>query len=335
MLPKKQLRHQLPVALVFVASLLVGCSAHDGSGQSREKLPTNGPLADYLSVLYDEEAYADELSLHSFRETQEAIAVCMKAAGFDYTPNVEPEGGMPQAPQEEDAPSPGSLEFAKGYGYGIVEWPQGSQDPELHEPFADPNAGYYSGLTESERAAYDEALHGSTSDEGGPAASSGQEPAGCYAAAQGEKTSQFDRVQAAFADPEFRDLMAAIDTFYSNPIPVEEYEALNSRWRACVEEAGIEAAEDPSRLAERLSDEYDFLGYPDGAGSDYVDPGDRARRIFQEREIQVATADARCQQKIDYKQTETELRHTAEQQFVDEHKTALDAFVARHGLRSQ
>ena len=96
------------------------------------------------------------------QQVQELVAACMKEAGFEYLPYV------PTAPEPEPVLE-GDLDWARTYGYGISTIDMAAPDPS-----DDPNTAITAAMSESERAAYQQALFGSsfqsTRSAGGPVA---------------------------------------------------------------------------------------------------------------------------------------------------------------------
>ena len=109
------------VAAVVVGGLaLTGCS----SDTEPDAEHTINPLAPYQRALWGDETEGAEQERQEFMRGEELTATCMKELGWTYTPR-QPDESMDQAPAEPDGqwPEDGSLELAKQFGYGIVEWP--------------------------------------------------------------------------------------------------------------------------------------------------------------------------------------------------------------------
>ncbi len=350
MLRRSGVQVQTAACAVLLAMTMIGCSAERSVQEPLPPLGENGPLSAYLDVLYRSETASLDSQLDSFAKREAAIADCMKTEGFEYVPLAEPEGGFLSSLPTGKEWSLGTMEFAKNYGYGNVEWPPGVEDIDLPDDAPDVNAEYYSGLTAEGRRAYDRALFGvgASREEGasdrelGAGAEDSSYAAdvdpGCFGAIGTDDLSEQDRIDAVFADPEFADLVAAIASFADTELSGAEVEDLNESWRRCMFESPgsislATTAETPSELRELLSEEYLALGYP--AGNEYVDPGDSARRRFQETEIQAAVADVRCQEELGYEDSLRRLQFAAEEQFILEHEDRLGAFVSRHGLNPE
>lgn len=161
-------------------------------------LEFESPLADFLGQDYGGFQMDEAAMIEQEREAGRVTAECMAELGFEYTPPDPSETmsfGMP-----DDLP-PGSQAWVEKYGFGISTqmFPQsmvgdlvGMPDEGFMGPggdFVDPNQEYVESLSEGERDAYFEALHGAPPDfpPGGPdadpeemeAAMADWEPSGC------------------------------------------------------------------------------------------------------------------------------------------------------------
>lgn len=335
----------LPAALAATALLLTACSGGSGSGDSKE--PELGPLSKYTEALFDGEEYTQEKFDKQQLEVEELVAACMTKEGFEYTPNPA-NGGMAMATEgEADGPEWGSEEFAKQYGYGIIDWP-GREAMEAQtddEEYVDLNADYVMSLSESEQNAYYEALHGPQPTEEemlemeeNESYEYNWETAGCYGAAQHEVQEDFSGYQAASEDPQYADLFTAMNevwnVIYDEENPHEDVSKLNREWSDCMAEANLSEFSTPNAATQILYDEYEALQNP-GGNDEYVEPSKADQKKFQEREIEVAVADAACKKKLSYDDQVTKLQFDIEQKFVDEHKAELDAMIAQYGKNAK
>jgi hypothetical protein len=313
--------------------LLAGCAGLGGGAE-----PTSGagdapesPLQKYWSLLAGGQDQAEVDRQNA--EVQEKVAECMGEQGFDYVPDTQ--GGGSFVMSDDSGLDWGSEEFAKTYGYGITTDPLGMGDgPE--DPHVDPNADFIASLSDTEQAAYNNALWGLPSD------ASPNEPqeydwqkAGCMGAAQHDVFGE-----GGFgSDPEFDALSEGMNSLYTevreSPI-VQEKEA---DWSDCLADAGFDHFEHKDDASAAISEEYSALfSPPDGEASTSTappEPDPAALDALRLREIAQATADYGCARDSGYAETLTSVQFRIEQAFVDEHKTELDALVARYGDTSK
>ncbi|MFB2599916.1 hypothetical protein ACEXQE_19190 [Herbiconiux sp. P17] len=262
---------------------------------------------------------------------QEKVAACMGEQGFDYLPDTQ-SGSFVMA--DDSGLDWSSEDFAKTYGYGITTDPLGTGDgPEM--AYVDPNADYIASLSASEQAAYNEALWGL------PSAGSTDEPveydwktAGCMGAAQHEV---FDGGFSSDAD--FTALSEGMNAIYTE---VRESPAVSEKeraWSDCLADAGFGEFMHKDDAPAAISEEYGGLfAAPDpesSSGTAPSEPDHAALDALRQREIAQATADFGCARDSGYAETLITEQFRLEQAFVDEHKTELDALVARYGDSSK
>ncbi|MDE0169772.1 MAG: hypothetical protein OXS29_09680 [bacterium] len=111
-------------------------------------------LGDYLGYDFDDPEAAAARAMEDQRRVEESIARCMAQEGFEYIPAVRPVSSSRFAFDQE--------EFAREQGFGITTW-YGREDSFLsqeQDDWEDPNRAIVDSLSESERDAYDEVLHG-------------------------------------------------------------------------------------------------------------------------------------------------------------------------------
>lgn len=330
------------IAVLAAATLtLTACGGEQGRGSEAEE----GPLSEYLSALWDGEEYTQEMLDAEQKKTEDLVAECMNEQGFEYVPNLQ--GGGVILSSEGDDIDWGSEEFAKQYGYGLVNSPGMEDMPSDDEEIVDPNSDYYDSLSESERTAYDEALWGpspteeemAAMEEGDGSSEYDWTKAGCYGAAQHEVSTESNGVQAAYEDPEFAELFAEMQNVWSGIYDGEgsndEVAALDRDWADCMAEAGYDGFASPMSAQQQLSDEYMELQMPDGEDGEWQEPSDADKQEFQKREIATALADRSCQDEIGYEEKLQKIQFALEQEFVDEHRAELDALIAKHGVEQK
>ncbi|WP_382305447.1 hypothetical protein [Herbiconiux sp. UC225_62] len=322
------------IALCVVGGmLLAGCAGLGGGGgpeaTSSSSRPES-PLEKYWALLYGGQDQADLDRQNA--EVQDKVAECMGEQGFDYVPDTQ--GGVVMA--DDSGLDWSSEDFAKTYGYGITTDPlgMGNGPDELQ---ADPNADYVASLSESERAAYDDALWGPSTEvaEGDAPVEYDWKKGGCNGKAQHEVFGE----AGVGADPEFEALADGMNGIYdevrTSPIVVEK----ERDWSDCLADAGFGPFEHKDDASAAISNEYSALfsstaGEPN-ASTAVPEPDPAALDALRQREIAQATADYGCAQESGYAEALTSEQFRIEQAFIDEHKTELDALAARSGDTSK
>ena len=228
----------------------------------------DSPLDEFLGVPSFDPSDA-EASQAQFEEQerarQEAIAACMRAEGFEYTPTDPSQYSFFE---DEDGPSWGSKEWVEKFGYGVttMAFSQSEVGPDLigyddsqfgngaFDPEDDPNFAYTQSLSEAEQEAYEEALYGdqpefdpeTMTDEEINAVFENHEFTGCQN--EGQLEGDFGKQQAFYQ--EFGDEMDAM------------YEAMESDPRVLEAEAKIEACV-IDKGAEYVSEQDSYEFYED------------------------------------------------------------------------
>jgi hypothetical protein len=183
------------LAALAVPALVAGCSAGPGpdtetsSGgtpaggvappsTSSSPAPTMIP-EDALLAAFDLQQSDDDATAQ-VRAFQEAVARCMRDAGFEYTPDVpdrvSTDPGASPAPGHEE-------EWAAQWGFGIsIDMSPLYTDAPTDRP--DPNAGYVASLSPAGQQAYHDALEGTLHEGQTPTGAEGE--LGCYTTAGDE-----------------------------------------------------------------------------------------------------------------------------------------------------
>ncbi|MFI2755129.1 hypothetical protein ACGIF2_16995 [Cellulomonas sp. P22] len=304
------------------ALLLAGCS--DASSTSSED-PTTGPLSAYFERIsggYEEQDW-DAMN----RQMEEVTAACMREAGFEYTP--QDYTGTTTVVTEEAGAEYGTEEYAAKNGYGITTSIGATADPDAEE-WVDANADYVAGMSETEQAAYYEALYGeqSTTDVEDPEAEATEydwTTAGCQGKASHE-VYETGTAQEAWEDPAFADLQEQIQALYEQSSTAPQFTEINTAWSDCMSEAGYDFAT-VNDASMSISDASNALweNVQDESG-----PDPAALEELKTKEIATAVADARCQKSTDYQKRYQKAWNALEQDFVDQHKDELEAWVAAH-----
>ncbi|MCS5721855.1 hypothetical protein N1028_15910 [Herbiconiux sp. CPCC 203407] len=329
------------IPLVVVA-LLAGCAGEPGAAPSSSSPPS--PLEPYYSALYGSGSEEEQAAQNA--AIQDAVAACMKEEGFSYTP--DPSLGSASFSTEDMEIPWGSEEFATTYGYGVST---GAFDEMSGSgEYEDPNQDYIDSLSPGEQAAYGTALWGAPPEALDSAGSTGStdEPsvdvsadydwkqAGCMGAAQHEFGD------TGSMDPEFASLVEEMGAIWMEAREIPAVIAAEKAWSDCLASAGFpgyEKKDDPVNDFNERFNELQEAGSPEdsgsGSGSGSADddgaPDPVALDELKNEEIATATADFACGESTGYTDTIETEQLAREQAFVDEHREALDALLARHG----
>ncbi len=283
MLNRPKLVLSLLTSFVLVGSACGGSSSDDasstgsedsGGGDTEAAAEYESPLFDYLG--FDTNFGSDESKAKQAqveRESQEKIAACMRAEGFEYTPTDD--SSFQTFTQGEDGLEYGSKAWVEKYGFGVSTqaFSQEQVGPDLvghnfgdflsaPDASTDPNQAYVESLPPGEQEAYYAALYGadtgpeydsSLSEEENEAIlneyyGADYQPSGCFSDAFGD---QFGNVNAFFE--EFQDEMEELqERFEADPRVAEA----RAKIKTCVADKGYDYTnqEDAySDLQERVS----------------------------------------------------------------------------------
>ncbi|WP_422391037.1 hypothetical protein [Arthrobacter sp. N1] len=318
------------------SALLAGCASPEEAPAAEKESPLSAFFASAyggdLSQEEQEKKFAEDE-----REREELVAQCMSEEGFEYSPNLQSASmSMPVSGDEWD---PDSREWVAQYGYGIINYP-GRDDMESggEGEYVDANADYVASLSESEQQAFNEALHGPMPDpEDMPAEGEPMEwdwtTAGCYGWAENERGTAED----PSTSDEHKPLMDAMNTFYETMMTSPELTGIDAEWSSCMADAGhpgfsaqMDAQTSINEEMNKLYESTGEIGTTDdtamtgGMGM----PNQAEMDALGEKEIELALVDLDCREETDYRQKQQEVQFAQEQQFVDDHKTELEAFRA-------
>ncbi|GAB7191452.1 hypothetical protein NUM3379_21590 [Kineococcus sp. NUM-3379] len=309
----RESRHTLLCAPLLATCLLTACSDPPEASRA-EPVP---PLSAYVQAFYgsglSEEEQREKLDEES-RRAEERIAGCMREQGFEYTPDITTTSASSTGVWDFS-----SRQFVSQYGYAVVRKP-GQEDAGQRSE--DPDAEYLESLSESERDAYQAALYGSplsgeelaAAAEGdvdhGPAAS------GCSGEAYGEVTGENPMTSGTHAE-----LSEAISDFYAEQPSWPELAEANSAWSDCMADAGH-----PGFTAQQ--DAQTSILAEEGALSAAPDVDQEALDDLGEEEVELALADLGCREETRYEEKFDRVAFEKEQQFVDDHRTELQAMKA-------
>ncbi|MGW1883253.1 hypothetical protein [Streptomyces sp. NPDC001970] len=281
------MRSALPVAAVAGVLALAGCSqggnnsvgpeaASSAGGASATAAAKNG----VLTIPQD----ADEETKKQY-VYQNALAACMRAKGFTYTPHVEDDEvtQLPIDGQDYDA----TKEYRGKYGYGVAYAPVVyPNDPNVTGPEVEPNPdqAYRDALSPAQRQAYEKEL-------GGAALVNGKktELPGCYKDARvkaygPEKSkAELERESAAAAEKD-RAAQQALD---GDPQLV----SLAQEFASCLRSEGIAVTTtQPTSIGDMVKFQVNNPALADG-----WDRGDKeTARAKLAQEINIALKDLEC-----------------------------------------
>ena len=339
-----------------------------GTGEAVDEPPTEAPtegagvepdedepetLADYLGYDFDDPEAAAAQAMEDERRVEESIARCMAQEGFEYIPAVRPASSSRFAFDQE--------EFAREQGFGITTW-FGREDSFLsqeQDDWEDPNQAIVDSLSESERDAYDEVLHGVFDesafsevdpDTGEPAFPDDPFGGGCqgqaYEEVYGAREELWQKLgpeleelwQRVMADPRFEEadrewVECMADRGYSYDGIDSLYEEVYEEFQRRLDEitGGADPFGDPFEdwteeeidafFEERSEEEIeDFFAQASRQEVDEVDQD--ALAALQQEEIDLAVAAFECQEGL--MDTYEELQREYEGRFIRENRDVLD-----------
>lgn len=316
------------------AVVLAGCSSspEEGGADSAEQ---ESPLSEYMSAIYGGDLSPEEQQAQSEeqnRQVEEQVADCMQDEGFEYVPNTASYGSSTSG--EDVVYEPEDRDWVGQYGYGAVNSPWNEQpvDPDQQE-YVDPNADYVASLSESEQTAFNEALYGPQPSEEEQAAMEDETyeydwtTAGCYGAAQHEVYEASDPTQSE----EFAPLMDAMNKLYETLASDPGMADLDAAWSACMDDGGhggfATQADAQNSIYDAQNEIYSAVPV-DAEGNSTGEVDQAALDALGEQEIDLALADLDCREQTDYRAKANDIQFTLEEQFIDDHKSELEALKA-------
>lgn len=297
-----------------------------GGGGERVAAADREPLP--LQVWEDAILGTGEERIAQERETEQAVADCMTAQGFEYTP-VEPHPGA-LADQSEGSPwSLPEADFAERYGYGLFT---------IDAPgVTDPNAARLAAMDESEHIAYFTALEGPAEEDVQDGAEA--TTVGCY------DQALMEVLGGQLSSEEFAGFVEEYDALFEREESDPRIEDAAQEWSDCmVAEDSRYGADHPDGAPDIVLDRLDDLA-PEGLevgtiniesveiegqsrqvhrldGLDVSTLDDQFLRTMRAYEIDVATADYGCRANFD--NVSYEVMTEYEEEFVEEHRTELE-----------
>ena len=313
------------VAASALALTLTACSAPATENSSD---PMDSPLNKYMASAWGGDLSEEEQQKRAEEQqakTEEFVAACMKDEGFEYIP--QPQTGMSFGSSDDYKPE--DREWVSQYGYGMINSPGMNEpiDPDA-EQWVDVNADYVASLSEAEQMAFYEALSGPqpTEEELSDPDFSWEynwETAGCYGFAQHELEG--DKGEDPYSAAQHKPLMDAMSTLYEDMMTSSDFTELDGAWSDCMADAGYPGFTTQGDAQTSISD--DLNEYWESQGDNYLE-SDAVRGELGGKEIAVALADLGCREKTDYRAKQTAVSFALEEQFIQDHKAELDAFLA-------
>ncbi len=314
---------QVRAAIGAAALMLVltGCS---NTGDTSTKAEDT-PLGAYMASVWGSDLSEDEMQERSERdnrEREELIAACMKDQGFEYEPNVD-NGGTYYSSGDEWKPD--DREWGAQYGYGMVNWPgrDEMQNQAPDEEYVDPNQDYIDSLSESEQAAFWEALHGPQPSEEEMSEDGSYEynweTAGCYGSAQHEMEAD-----DPLTSEKHKPVMDAINEFYMAMDTDPRFAEIDDAWASCMADAGYPGYAKQADAQQGFSEELN--AYYENQ-TEWVEDDPELAKLGEE-EIDLALVDLDCREKTDYREKRQAIATELESEFIKDHKAELDALKA-------
>jgi hypothetical protein len=313
-------RSRTPGVVLVSVLVAVGCGGDDDRAEAVERGPT--PLEQYFDSLFQSpEADAEDL-----RRVEQLTRDCMREQGYEYVPL---EVSASDLADDDDESGIGgqwelpSAEFAEQYGYGMF-----TRDDDATE-FETPNDALLATMSDSEQAAWDEALYGRFDEATGESVTPGCSGE-AMVAVYGDTGS---------TDEEFEALLVEIDALYAR-VDTDPRVAEASRiWADCMADAGYPGLSAPTDALDLVQLRFDQLAagatFPEEAvnGDEPLILGDESvltpadRQELRAYEIAVATADYACQEGDGrYLDVVYEVTVEVEQRFMAEHREELDRY---------
>ncbi|MCV2395422.1 hypothetical protein OEB99_13985 [Actinotalea sp. M2MS4P-6] len=324
-----------------VAGLVLACSAlalAGCSGTPAASPSTAGPLEAFFADAMG--SYDEEAANRDAMQVEELVAQCMAEQGFEYTP-VDQSQGISYSSDDLDVEW-GTLEFAEQYGYAITTDPWGTmteESPEEAQEWVDPNEDYVAAMSETEQQAYYTALYGDQSQyeevEDGEEIEYNWEDNGCQGAAQHEVYEGGDAVDSDQFQALWDDMDAMWQAVQDDPRMAEAV----AGWASCMADAGypgMASFDDPqNQISDQVNalwdDAYADLDPETATEDDWAAVEDQVQgeqAALTDTEIAMATADYTCRDDADVTSLQTEVQNEYEQEFVDSHRDALEAYKA-------
>lgn len=325
-------------AAAGTALVLALTACGGGTDEPTDSETPVGPLDAYFEQMYGD--YDEGSADAQMMEVEDVVAACMAEQGFEYTPvDYSSQGGMVSSTDELDVEW-GTLEFAQEYGYGATTNPWGDQSGEPTDDgqqWTDPNQEYVESMSETEQAAYYAALYGEQSyaepTEDGEEIEYDWTTAGCQGKAQHDVYESGNGMD----DEEFTALQEEMSAMWEASMADPRITGLDAEWASCMADAGYAGlavvSDAEQQFYEKVNAVYEGSYAdmdPEATEEDYLAAQEAIEdelSALTAEEIETAVADYTCREEIRYTQIQQEVNLEYQQDFVDEHKDALDAWL--------
>lgn len=246
-------------------------------------------------------------ALHDAAER--AVAKCMKAQGFQYTPRP-----FEAVPQIDRGLNLGDIAAAQAHGYGVVEAKeQGDQAVASNDPSHDPNLAK---LSPAERQAFSAAMIGTAP--AGPNDTTRATlalPNGAVMSVNTSGCASKGRSAVYGDDVKWQELVNTVAQLTADVYQAvgrdAQYADAVRKWRACMTENGFDEHA-PGSARESLAQE---------AASGATD-----LKRLKAREVEIASTDAECFQRVDMAALTIRLIGTYEQEVGNANQGVIVAF---------
>jgi len=299
---------------------------HDDTASGISDVQTVSPLIEFIGPDFTQRSL-EENQQHAEKlegQRQELISQCMREAGFDYIPHPAPFGitGIRSGVDYQ----PNDYYWVTQWGYGIVDSPFGSTAQIIDMDgwnANNPNEELLAELSATERTAWRNALNGiAPIDSIDGAAVFPEEMTraelGCSRWAANEVPFTAPGQDLLLTD-EFAPLLEALSQMnielQNNPSVL----AVEEDWSNCMADAGFPGFSAQWMAKSRIESELSALPVDQRSGTE------RAVAL-QEREISMALVDLACRESTNFTDRQNAARLAAEEQFVADHRTELEAF---------
>lgn len=372
-------RYVSVVGAFALATTLAACTGDakdpeptaDSSSSGTSTAPTDGelPPVEALQREIIGEVDDDAWARIEHERFEAAVAACMQAAGFEYTP----EEFYSEAESGEDTET---LAWARENGYGIT-----TSAEELEEEYVEtPNDLYIQSLSDEELEAYWIAYEGeleeepegedidleSLDEDGDGEIDLGDLEVGedgeidlgdlmgdedeeidlgdleegedfdlgelddpGYGGCQGEAYEALSADPLPYDKPEHQDVLTALDEVYAEMSATDEILAAEESWISCMDEKGYPDLESVDDASYIVYDAYDAVWDEVPEDAEDIDPA--LLEPVTKLELEVATADFECRESVGLQKAYRDAQFEAESAFIAENRDALVAYFEDMG----
>jgi len=341
-------------ALMFTIAACGDANATADGNSGTTARPTS-PLNQIMESVWgtslsqeEQQRQADERSLRQ----EELIAQCMNEAGFEYNPNPNSNVTVVSG-GDDDMWQPDNRDWVAQWGYGAVNSPWNARweaeqearaESGQEDTWFDPNSHLWDTMSETEMAAWQRALWGPPMEELPPGIWDSEtgmildneafnEHRGCSGWAWNivDADSPWQLTQ----QEEFRPLMDAMNDIWMNVQNDPQFLAIDAEWATCMANAGYPGftrqADANNSIWDRQSEIQNNIDWENWDWETMGNVGPNSvpeLAALGENEIELALADLDCRESVNFRERQEAIQFAAENQFIAEHRAALDALVA-------